>query len=133
MKKIILIALFTLVVPYISAQTHQLSSHILDISTGKPAPHVIVKLYKLSTKNTWETVSQNITDTNGRITNFLPYSQNTNQGTYKLTFETLAYFQKNKLESFYPFVEVAFTINNNEHYHVPITISPFGYSTYKGN
>jgi len=133
MKKLILLAVFTCTISFMNAQTYQLSSHILDISTGNPAPNVVVKLLKLTPANQWVTLNQNTTDTNGRIINFLPNTNKDNKGTYKLVFETLPYFNSNNLESFYPFVEVVFIINDNKHYHVPITISPFGYATYKGN
>lgn len=133
MRKIILICVLSCISFVMSAQTHQLSSHILDISTGNPASNVTIKLHKLDTNKNWELIDKNITDKNGRITNFLPYTSINNNGTYKLTFETLPYFTKNNVDSFYPFIEVVFTIKDNAHYHVPITISPFGYATYKGN
>ena len=56
-----------------------------------------------------------------------------NIGVYKLIFRVQPYFESQKLESFYPFVEVVFEIKDNEHYHVPITLSANGYSTYRGN
>lgn len=114
-------------------KTYQLSSHILDISTGTAAPNVEVSLQKLNSDKSWTTLSTFKTDKNGRITDFLPYGKTNNDGTYKLTFQTHPYFEKNKIDSFYPFVEVVFYIKGNEHFHVPITISPFGYSTYRGN
>ena len=56
-----------------------------------------------------------------------------NSGIYKLTFHTSPYFKSLGQKSFYPFIEVVFELVDNEHYHVPITLSPFGYSTYRGN
>ena len=76
-----------------------------------------------------------MTDNNGRITDFLPLikGKNENHGKYRLRFLTENYFTNQKTESFYPYIEVVFQIKNDEHYHVPITLSPFGYSTYRGN
>lgn len=135
MKNIFFALLFTLVCSTTFGQTakYQLSSHILDISTGKPAPDVRVELQKLTSDSKWVRIAEEKTDSNGRIGNLLPYQKTDNKGTYKLIFQTYSYFQKSNLDSFYPFVEVVFTIKDSNHYHVPITVSPFGYSTYKGN
>ncbi|GAB2552089.1 hydroxyisourate hydrolase [Rufibacter soli] len=118
---------------YAQTNTHQLSSHILDISTGLPAPEVTVRLEKQDEKTkAWTTVDTKVTDENGRIKDFLPYTK-TQPGIYKLTFEVADYFKKKKTDSFYPFIEVVFQIKDKNHYHVPITLSPYGYSTYRGN
>ncbi len=135
MKKLILILLMAISTNIANAQTKEylLSSHILDISTGKPAPNVPVKLALInSTTGLWENIDQNITDQNGRITNFLE-KRNAKKGIYKLTFLTEKYFSAASTKTFYPFIEVVFEIGEESHYHVPITLSPFGYSTYRGN
>lgn len=112
---------------------YQLSSHILDISTGKPAPNVDVKLM-MQDDGAWKLLSTKTTDDNGRINNFLPNNRNVDHdGTYKLIFETTPYFRNQSLESFYPYVEVNFNIKGDKHYHVPITLSAYGYSTYRGS
>lgn len=113
---------------------YQLSTHILDISQGHPSEGVKVRLEKL-VGNQWESISEGITNKDGRIGDFLKYEAgNTdNKGVYRLTFFTKPYFEKNNLESFYPFIEVTFEIKDDMHYHVPITLSPFGYSTYRGS
>jgi 5-hydroxyisourate hydrolase len=77
-------------------------------------------------------VDEKITDVNGRITDFLN-SEKSNIGIYKLIYFTNDYFKKNNVESFYPFIEVVFQIKDEKHYHVPITLSAFGYATYRGN
>ncbi|UZJ65512.1 hydroxyisourate hydrolase [Sphingobacterium sp. KU25419] len=59
--------------------------------------------------------------------------KNAVKGVYKLTFLVADYFKSKQVTSFYPFIEVVFEIKDNKHYHVPITLSPFGYSTYRGN
>lgn len=113
--------------------TFQLSSHILDISTGKPATDVKITLSKKDKKDNWIVVDEKKTDENGRIKDFLKYDGNDNTGTYKLTFHTTPYFHSRGQKSFYPYIEVVFELADNEHYHVPITLSPYGYSTYRGN
>ena len=135
MKKIILSLLVTLAAftTYAQAPKYLLSSHILDISTGLPAPGVNVKLEQLDKKSkVWKMIDEKKTDQNGRITNFLEENKS-EKGIYKLTFLVADYFKSKKTESFYPFIEVVFEIKNEKHYHVPITLSPFGYSTYRGN
>ena len=113
--------------------TYQLSSHILDVSKGMPAQGVTIKLEKFNdAKKTWTSVEEKVTDKNGRVPDFLP-NDISNVGIYKLTFYTSEYFKKMNTESFYPWVEVVFQITNADHYHVPITLSAYGYSTYRGN
>lgn len=136
MKKIfftICLATFT-IFGFAQKNNYQLSSHILDISKGMPATGVPIKLEKLNEQNkTWAFVDEKITDVNGRVPDFLNMDKK-NLGIYKLTFLTGDYFKKNNIESFYPFIEVVFQIkDSSSHYHVPITLSAFGYSTYRGN
>lgn len=135
MKKLI----FTIAIVFISLtafsqnKNYQLSSHILDVSKGFPASGVTIKLEKKNEiTNKWEKIDEKITDKNGRITDFLSSEQD-NMGIYKLTFLTDTYFKKDNLESFYPFIEVVFQIKDKSHYHVPITLSAYGYATYRGN
>jgi 5-hydroxyisourate hydrolase len=113
--------------------SYQLSSHILDITTGKPAADVKITLSKQDAKGNWVVVEEKNTDANGRIKDFLKQDGKNNIGIYKLTFHTNPYFKSLGQKSFYPFIEVVFELVDNEHYHVPITLSPFGYSTYRGN
>lgn len=135
MRNLVLIALFVLVSTVTFSQTtsYQLSSHILDISSGMPAKGVTVELEKLDKKTqVWKQVDKKITDYNGRIKEFLPTSAS-NEGIYRLRFLVADYFKSKKTDSFYPFIEVVFQIKDSEHYHVPITLSPYGYATYRGN
>ena len=120
---------------FIQAQEkYQLSSHILDISQGKPAPNVKIALSKQDENQNWVLIDEKYTDYNGRIKDFLKEESNkNNNGVYKLTFYITPYFEKLKQKTFYPFIEVVFEIKDNQHYHIPITLSPYGYSTYRGN
>ena len=135
----ILIVLLSFIFISLSAQekkSFQLSSHILDISKGKPVEDVFIELQKYNdnTKQ-WDSLDKKKTDKNGRITDFLPYHTNekNNKGNFKLVFFIEEYYNKQNIESFYPYIEVIFQIKDQEHYHVPITLSPFGYSTYRGS
>ena len=114
--------------------TFQLSSHILDISKGLPAPDVNIKLEKMNVEGQWVFVDERQTDENGRVKDFLEQKPGSDlTGVYQLTYYVQPYFEASQLESFYPFIVVVFEIKDNKHYHVPITLSPFGYSTYRGN
>ena len=112
----------------------QLSSHILDISKGLPAPDVKIKLDKMNEAGQWVFADEKLTDGNGRVKDFLEQTSGSDHGgIYQLTYFVKPYFEADHLESFYPFIVVVFEIKDNKHYHVPITLSPYGYSTYRGN
>lgn len=135
MKSLLITILFGLLPIGTFAQTNnfQLSSHILDVSKGLPGADVKIKLEKYNKQSkTWAFVDEKNTDTNGRISDFLP-SEKDNLGIFKLTYYTSDYFKKNNTESFYPYIEVVFEIKDKNHYHVPITLSAYGYSTYRGS
>lgn len=115
---------------------YQLTSHVLDINSGIPAANVKIELKKWQADGSWKLLDTKYTNDNGRIPNFLPKTNgndNANDGTYKLVFHTADYYGKLNVPTFYPYVEVAFNIKGGKHYHVPITLSPFGYSTYRGS
>ena len=131
MKKLVVVLFLIVSTIGYSQEKFQLSTHILDISKGQGASNVVVQLEKLDGKK-WIAIDESKTDSNGRIKEFLKM-KNSNVGVYKLIFMVKPYFESQKLESFYPFVEVVFEIKDNEHYHVPITLSANGYSTYRGN
>lgn len=137
MKKTFLLSiLLVLATTFAFAQeaTYQLSSHILDITKGQPAANVSISLSKQAPNGNWIKIDEKLTDENGRIKSFLKEEANVNhQGVYRLTYHTEPYFKQLGQESFYPFIEVVFELKDNNHYHVPITLSAFGYSTYRGN
>lgn len=134
MKTSFFTLIFILLTSITSAQEvkYQLSSHILDITKGAPASEVLIKLDKMNADKSWSFVEEKMTDENGRVPDFLK-AKESNPGIYKLTFVVSDYFEKSNSESFYPFIEVVFEIKDLNHYHVPITLSPYGYSTYRGN
>lgn len=128
----ILLGLFS-IGTFAQKNTFQLSSHILDVSKGIPVSGVKIKLEKYNYQSKiWTFVEDKNTDVNGRISDFLP-SEKDNLGIFKLTYYTSYYFKNDNIESFYPFIEVVFKIRDKNHYHVPITLSAYGYSTYRGS
>lgn len=137
MKKAVLFLILGTLTFHAAAQTpkesYQLSTHILDIQKGSPAPGVPILLYRWNPSDeTWAQIDEGVTDRNGRIADFLSHKNN-NEGIYKLRFETAPYFAGQKEKSIYPFIEVIFQIRGNGHYHIPLTVSANVYSTYRGN
>jgi len=106
------------------------STHILDTSKGKPAAGMAVHLDRIGSHVT--RVSEGKTDSDGRIGDFAPHVV---PGTYKVTFATGEYLAREGVtEAFYPSVEIVFHIHaDDEHYHIPLLLSPYGYSTYRGS
>jgi 5-hydroxyisourate hydrolase len=110
-----------------------ITTHILDVSTGCPARGVSVALERLTTTG-WEIVGKGATDEDGRLRDLLDSETILQTGNYRLTFDIEIYFAKQQIDSFYPQVTVAFTVRDAaQHYHVPLLLSPFGYSTYRGS
>ena len=111
-----------------------ISTHILDTSRGQPAGDVSVALEILNAGEGWSQLSEAATDIDGRIKEFVLTDSQLNPGTYRLVFTVAKYFEALNQNSFYPEVVVTFLIGSDtEHYHVPLLISPFGYSTYRGS
>jgi hydroxyisourate hydrolase len=110
----------------------QLTTHILNTALGKPAAGVNTLLEYNSGSN-WEKVASGVTNNDGRIPDLLEGEKILSKGIYRLTFNTGAYFASMKVNTFYPQVIVEFEISDASHYHVPLLISPYGYSTYRGS
>jgi 5-hydroxyisourate hydrolase len=107
-----------------------ISTHILDISRGKPAAGVPVILEYQSDAD-FAKIAEGKTDSDGRIRD---WQFDFKTGTYRLHFKVDAYFTMLGEKAFYPYVEIVFTVESAEqHYHVPLLLSPFGYSTYRGS
>jgi len=105
-----------------------ITSHVLDISTGKPAEGVNITLY-----NSIEKIATSVTDSDGRLTDFFEKNVVIEKGMYTISFDTGNYFEVNGVKSIYPFVEISFIIDTDENYHIPLLISPFGFTTYRGS
>ncbi|MCY7290863.1 MAG: 2-oxo-4-hydroxy-4-carboxy-5-ureidoimidazoline decarboxylase [Ferruginibacter sp.] len=110
----------------------QLTTHVLNTSIGKPGKDITIRLQKINGE-LWETFAQGITNEDGRAGDLLPAGLTLNANKYKIVFETEAYFRNENIITFYPSVDIQFNIFDNAHYHVPLLINPFGYSTYRGS
>ena len=110
----------------------QITTHILDTTKGKPAAGITIVLYK-GGNDEWTEIARGKTNRDGRIADLLPKEQLLQIGIYKLRFETKDYFDKDRIPTFYPYVEIVFDIQSNDHYHIPLLLNPFGYSTYRGS
>lgn len=111
----------------------QITSHILDTSLGKPAEGVLITLMQQQGDD-WLMLGSGSTDADGRVADFTGSDDVLIAGTYKLTFYLSAYFEVMSQPTFYPYVEVVVDIaGDGQHYHVPLLLNPFGYSTYRGS
>ncbi len=107
------------------------STHILDLASGRPAADVAVRLLEVGGSESRE-IGSSVTGSDGRASDLA--SESLQVGEYRLVFETGSYFGNQGVKSFHPRVEITFRIENPaEHYHVPLLLSPFGYSTYRGS
>jgi 5-hydroxyisourate hydrolase len=110
-----------------------LSSHVLDAVSGRPARGVPVRLSALDAGGEWKTLADTVTDDDGRVRRLSPEGPLA-AGTYRVTFDTRTYLETVGRPVFYPRVDVVFVVGPGaEHYHVPLILSPFGYSTYRGS
>ena len=115
----------------------QITSHILDTSIGKPAQGVLISLMQQQGDN-WPLLGSAETNADGRVADFTGSSGMASDvlpaGIYKLTFYLTQYYEQTKRSSFYPQVDITFEIEGDgQHYHVPLLLNPFGYSTYRGS
>lgn len=107
-----------------------ITTHVLDTAAGRPAAGVAVTL-EISGEDGWRRLAAGTTDDDGRIADLLPVDHRLSPGTYRLTFDVGGYLAG---AGFYPEVPVIFrVVDPDQHYHVPLLLSPFGYSTYRGS
>ncbi|MCW2792256.1 MAG: hydroxyisourate hydrolase [Nocardioides sp.] len=104
-----------------------LSTHVLDTSRGRPAAGVRVALESASGAG----LGEGVTDADGRISTF--GAARLGEGEYRLRFDTGAYFTSLGADTFYPEVTVQFVVAGDDHFHVPLLLNPYGYSTYRGS
>lgn len=118
------------------------TTHVLDLASGRPAAGIAVRLLRKEEgneigENRWVEIGRGVTDADGRVRDLLPGGVRGEPGTYRLTFDTLSYFKENLPSpsySFFPEISVTFSITDTARaHHVPLLLSPFGYSTYRGS
>ena len=111
-----------------------ITTHVLDLSLGVPARGLAVVLSARTADGLWSDLARGVSDADGRVRDLLTDEAPLTAATYRLQFDTAGYFQALGLPTFYPEVVVSFHVGDPEaHYHVPLLLSPFGYSTYKGS
>lgn len=111
-----------------------ITTHVLDTSRGRPANGVPVVLERRADGDRWELAGRGETDADGRLRNLIPGGVPLVPGVYRLVFDTRRYFDAQGLPTFLPQVVVVFDVLPGEpHYHVPLLLSPFGYTTYRGS
>jgi 5-hydroxyisourate hydrolase len=111
-----------------------ITTHVLDTARGRPASGVPVVLEVRDAGGGWREVGRGATDADGRLRELLPEGFAMAEGQYRLTFDTQAYFATDAAQAFYTEVVVSFVVRDaGAHYHVPLLLSPFGYSTYRGS
>jgi len=115
------------------AQSQGITTHILDTARGRPAAAIPVVLERRDDTGEWMTVGRGETDRDGRLRSLYPDGTSLLPAVYRLTFQTRRYFDSLGVTAFYPEVVVVFeTAAGETHYHVPLLIGPFGFTTYRG-
>jgi 5-hydroxyisourate hydrolase len=111
----------------------QITTHILDIAEGSPAQDVPISLH-LQEGDGWREVGAGLTNGDGRIADLCPSGEVLPAGTYRMRFDTAAYFTARGGPVFYPWADVVFNIGGDgQHYHIPLLLAAYGYSTYRGS
>ena len=110
-----------------------ITTHVLDVSRGRAAAQVPVLLERQGTAGDWKPINRGMTNADGRIEDLMERGSRAEVGVYRLTFDLKSYFDAQATRTFYPSAAVVFEITQpSEHHHVPLLLSPFGYSTYRG-
>jgi len=111
-----------------------ITTHILDTSLGQPASNIHVLLAHRTDEEQWVRLAEAVTDADGRIGTLLSADQMLVAGIYRLCFQTADYFAAQNRQTLYPQITIEFTIvDTTQHYHIPLLLNPFGYSTYRGS
>ena len=109
-----------------------ISTHILNTSTGRPAVHVPVELDFLR-DGEWVTMNATHTDSDGRVKHLLPADEAMQPGIYCARFATGIYYERENVKGLYPYVEITFLVlPEQNHYHIPLLLTPNSYTTYRG-
>lgn len=110
-----------------------LSVHVLNTQDGLPSPNIQVTLEQMK-NGKWIELSSAVTNKQGRVTALYPEEKKLEFGIYKVTFKTGQWFKEREIETFFPEIPIIFIVDGSlDHYHIPLLLSPYGYSTYRGN
>ncbi|EJF89129.1 hydroxyisourate hydrolase [Bartonella tamiae] len=140
MKKLYLslVGIFFLLLPItvstsVLAEDNPLSVHVLNLQSGLPSQNVVVTLEKQE-GDSWKKLNEATTNEQGRIGALFPKNEPLTKGMYRVVFKTGDWFKAQKEKTFFPEIPVIFQVDGTlNHYHIPLLLSPFGYSTYRGN
>ncbi|MGA8617279.1 MAG: hydroxyisourate hydrolase [Candidatus Sulfotelmatobacter sp.] len=112
----------------------RISTHALDLVRGKPAHNIVVRLETQDACGDWKLLNTARTDVDGRCTQLLPEGLDLPAGVYRLSFDIGKYYALQEIDTLYPAVEVTFQARDGEsHFHIPLLLSPNGYTTYRGS
>jgi 5-hydroxyisourate hydrolase len=108
-----------------------ITTHVLDLSAGRPGRGIAVELERAD-HGIWHLVGGGVTDDDGRLRTLTTGS--VDDGTYRIRFQVGPYFAAQQVDTFFPVVEIQFVVaDGTQHFHVPLLLSPFGFSTYRGS
>ncbi|KGJ97988.1 hydroxyisourate hydrolase [Thalassotalea sp. ND16A] len=111
----------------------QITTHVLDTTRGLPASGVPITLYA-RTNDGWQQLASGMSNEDGRLPGLLGHDVVLAAGVYRMHFATSTYFKANKEDGFYPYVDIVFELDGSHtHYHIPLLLTAFGYSTYRGS
>ena len=111
----------------------QITTHVLDTAIGKPAEGIPLSLSHYI-DHQWQLLGEGTTNKDGRVGDLLSDGEILDAGRYKVIFNVEGYFKNQSIKTFYPYAEIVFEIEGDgQHYHIPLLLSPFGYSTYRGS
>lgn len=110
----------------------QITTHVLDTSLGKPGEGIRIQLQENSAGQ-WHTKAEGITNSDGRIGDLLAADEILPPTVYRMLFDTGNYYAERQQKTFYPIVVIYFEVFDDSHYHVPLLLNPYGYSTYRGS
>jgi 5-hydroxyisourate hydrolase len=112
----------------------RISTHVLDVARGKPAQHVSVRLERQSASGEWSLIATSHTDADGRCPQLLADDTELTPGIYRMAFDTGSYQQSHNVDTLYPVVHITFRVREGDsHFHLPLLLSPYGYTTYRGS
>ncbi|XP_061394722.1 uncharacterized protein LOC133330278 [Musca vetustissima] len=114
-----------------TSNSRTISCHVLDTALGKAVADLPLTLYRQRDNGEWQELGHHATNADGRVGQLVD-AKDFNSGTYKLKFDVQPYFELCQVSSFYPFIEIIIKCERGQHYHVPLLLSPFGYTTYRG-
>lgn len=137
LRHVIRLSILSLALAGTAASSHAaanpISVHILDLQSGQPTSGVTVTLEQKQDEK-WRQLNSAVTNAQGRITAMYPEGQAITPGDYRIVFKTGQHYADLKQATFFPEIPVQFRVENaQQHYHVPLLLSPFGFSTYRGN